>query len=68
MPREKELFRDNLEMLRQHFGDVPTIPLAHVAKYLKRDPQTLKQTRGFPIKKIGRYYAVPIISLASWLS
>lgn len=68
MACEKETFRDNLEMLRQHFGDVPTIPLAHAAKFLKRDPQTLKQTKDFPYKKIGRYYAVPLIKFASWLS
>lgn len=68
MPREKELFRDNLEMLRDEFGNVPTIPLTHAAKYLKRDPQTLKQIKDFPLKKMGRYYAVPIIGFASWLS
>jgi hypothetical protein len=68
MAREKELFRDNLDLLRNEFRNVATIPLAHAAKYLKRDPQTLKQTKDFPIKKIGRYYAVPIVGFANWLS
>lgn len=43
MPRKKELYRENLALLREEFGDVLTAELKPVAKYLGMDYRTLKQ-------------------------
>lgn len=68
MAREKELFRDNLVVLREQFGETDLIPLKKVSDYIKVGDRTLKTDKNFPVKKIGRMYYVPIVGLASWLS
>lgn len=68
MAREKELFRDNLVLLREKFGDTDLIPIKQVAKYVNITDETLKSDKQFPVKKVGRMYYVPIVGLASWLS
>lgn len=68
MPREKEDYRDNLEMLRAKFGDVCTIPILQVAEYTQKDVRTLKADTKFPLKQLRSSYVVPIVGLAKWLS
>ena len=51
MAREKELFRDNLVVLREQFGETDLIPLKKVSDYIKVDDRTLKSDKAFPIKK-----------------
>lgn len=43
MPREKELYRDNLCLLREAFGDVMVAEMKPVAEYLGIDVRTLKR-------------------------
>lgn len=43
MPREKELFRENLCLLREEFGDAMTAEMKPVAKYLGIDVRTLRK-------------------------
>ena len=68
MAREKELFRDNLVLLREKFGETDLIPLKQISEYVNIHSETLKSDKGFPLKKVGRMYYVPIVGLASWLS
>jgi hypothetical protein len=68
MAREKELFRDNLALLREQFGDVNMIPLRTASAYLNVCERTLKADKNFPIKRVCTKYCVPIVGLASWLS
>ena len=66
---EKELFHENLQALYERFGeDAVFISIAQAAKYLKRDRRTLEADKTFPLKKIKTRQAVPIKSLARWLS
>ena len=68
MPREKELFRDNLERLRELFPDVEVLTMRETCKLLRIDPRTLLQDKKCPAKKIGNRYIVPIVRLASYMS
>ena len=68
MAREKELYRDNLVLLRERFEGIDLIPLKSVSKYVNICERTLKEDKHFPIKKAGKKYYVPIVALASWLS
>lgn len=43
MPREKELYRENLVLLRENFGDVATINITQAAKYAGCDPRAIKK-------------------------
>ncbi len=43
MPREKELFRDNLERLDKKFPNKEHFRQIDVAKYLDIDPRTVKK-------------------------
>jgi len=64
MPREKELFRDNLQLLRDRFGDVMTVEMKPAAEYLGIDVRTLKKMDVF-VKGSKR---VSLAKLASTLS
>lgn len=64
MPREKELFRDNLQLLRDRFGDVMTVEMKPAAEYLGIDVRTLKKMDVF-VKGSKR---VSLAKLASALS
>lgn len=68
MAREKELYRDNLVLLREKFGDVSMIPLRDASTFLNVCERTLKADKNFPIKRVCKKYCVPIVGLASWLS
>ena len=64
MPKEKELFRDNLQLLRDRFGDVMTVEMKPAAEYLGIDVRTLKKMDVF-VKGSKR---VSLAKLASALS
>lgn len=68
MPKEKELFRDNLVRLDQNFPGRDLIPIRDAAKYVGCNYRTLLNTKGFPVRKLGVYWVVPKVQLASWLS
>ena len=69
MAREKELFRDNLVLLREKFGETDLIPLKQISEICEHSQRDIKIGQGyFPLKKVGRMYYVPIVGLASWLS
>ena len=68
MPREKELFRDNLERLRELFPDVEVLTMDETCKLLRLDRRTLLQDKTCPAKKVGKKYIVPIVGLASYMS
>ena len=68
MAREKELFRDNLALLKESFGGRDIIPIKEVADYMQVCDRTLKSDKHFPVKKVGGKYFVPIVGLASWMS
>lgn len=68
MPREKELFRDNLERLREVFPHTDVLTMDEACKYLRIDRRTLLQDRKNPAKKIAGKYVIPLINLASYLS
>lgn len=64
--REKELFRENLILIRERFGDRQLIPVMEVAKYLGLNVQTVRDH--YPVKKVGRMYYVAAVTLARELS
>ena len=43
MPREKELFRANVELIRERFGDTMTLTMKDAADYVGVDVRTLKK-------------------------
>ncbi len=72
MPREKENFRDTLCSLQERFPGRETISRAEAAQVLGVAPNTMiSRTNikaGFPIKRLGRRWVVPVVGLARWLS
>ena len=67
MPREKEMYRYNLErILKQFNGEM--IPLKAVSEWLNIDSRTLKNDKKFPLRKVGGRFYVPATGLASWMS
>lgn len=63
--REKEYFRDNLEMLSTKYQkDVLT--LKDVCEHLKADRRTA--IAEVPFKRLGAKYFIPITNFARWLS
>lgn len=64
--RDKELFRDNLALIQEHFGDRQLLPVVEVAKYLGLNAQTVRDH--YPVKKVGRMYYVAAVTLARELS
>lgn len=65
---DPNLLQANIDMLQQQFGQRPMVPLQEVARYLHKDPRTLKAERTFPIKRICGSYVVPLTALAGWMS
>ena len=66
---EKPCFHEQLEALYERFGrDAGMLRLADVAAYLCVDRRTLLAAKGFPVRKIGKGYKVPVVGLARWMS
>lgn len=66
---EKVGFDEQRSALYERFGrDRAMIPLGEVAAYLGVDRRTLLRDRSFPVRRVGRQYLIPVISLARWLN
>ena len=68
MPREKEMYRENLRLLSEAFPNRATIRQIEAARYLGIDVELLAKEKTFPRLKVGGRYFVPIAKLASWMS
>lgn len=68
MAREKALFRDNLERLRELFPGVEVLTMDETCKLLRMDRRTLLSDKDCPAKKVSGKYIVPIVKLASYMS
>lgn len=68
MPREKELFRENLVRLRELYPDVEVLTMGEVEKLLRMDRRTIIADKNSPVTKVRGRYIVPIIKLASYMS
>ena len=68
MPREKELFRDNLEIVLDRFEQKQLIPILDVAEFLGVTARHLREDSKFPKKVIGGRYYVAATALARFLS
>ena len=66
--REKALFRDNLERLRELFPGVEVLTMEETCKLLRMDRRTLLADKSCPARKVAGKYIVPIVKLASYLS
>lgn len=68
MPREKELFRDNLVRLDEAFPGRELISLSEAAVYAGITYKVAWADKRFPKKSVGQRLYVPKVQLASWLS
>lgn len=68
MPREKELYRENLVRLDAAFPGRDLIRLTDAAKYVGADVKTLRAAKDFPKRRLGQVWVIPKTALASWLS
>lgn len=68
MPREKELYRDNLERVIAKFPEREIIPLKDAADWLGIDQRALQRIKDTPAKRIGGRWYVVATALASWMS
>ena len=66
--RVKEHYYDNLKRITDKFGGTELIRLKQAAEYLGVDERRLKESRDFPMKKIGGRYYVASVALARWIS
>lgn len=65
---EKATFHDHLTRLREVFPDRECISIPQAAKFYGCNPNTLRQDKTFPAKKVGRYHKVTLINFARWLA
>jgi len=68
MPREKPLFRANLERLRELYPDREVLTMSETCKLLRMDRRTILQDKNCPANKVCGKYIVPLAKLASFLS
>ncbi len=66
--RVKEDYYDNLKRITDKFGGMELIPIKQAAEYLGIDERTLKGSRDFPLKRVGRRFYVASVALARWIS
>lgn len=58
-----------LEELKQAFGGRAQITISEAARYLKKDPRTLKAPGSrFPYRKRGGRYLVSLVAMARWMA
>ena len=67
MPREKEGFREQLEMLTNQFPGVAAIDFKTCEKLIGCERHTLMNDKTFPAKKVGGKYIIPLVALARWM-
>ena len=68
MAREKQDYRDNLEMLKEMYPGKAVISIDEACALLRRNRKTLLKDRAFPAMLIGNKYAISIVGLARYLS
>lgn len=69
MPREREDYSGNLDLLLKKLGaDTVTVSIDVAARVVGVDKRTLIADKTFPLKRAGRNYRVPVVGLARWLS
>jgi hypothetical protein len=68
MPKEKELYRENLVRLDAAFPGKEMLTLKEAADYVGLWAGTLRDSKSFPKIKVNRNYMVPKTRLASWLA
>ena len=56
-----------LDELKAAFNGRPLITVQEAARYLHKDPRTLKADRTFPYRKRGGRYMVSLVALARWM-
>lgn len=67
MPRERESFRDQLQVLQQRFEGQEVLTMDQSCKLLGLDRDALLSDKNFPAKKVGKRYIIPIVPLARWM-
>ena len=67
MARERESFRDQLQSLQAKFPEQEVLTKDQACKLLGLDWDALVHKAGFPAKKVGKRYIIPIVPLARWM-
>ena len=67
MARERESFRDQLQSLQAKFPEQEVLTKDQACKLLGLDWDALVHNGGFPVKKVGKRYIIPIVPLARWM-
>lgn len=68
MPKEKEMYRENLRILTELFPGRVMISQIEAAKVLGVDVEALARSKTFPRIKLGGRYHVSLVNLANLLS
>lgn len=67
MSRERECFRDQLQVLQQKFEGQEVLTMDQSCQLLGLDRDALLHDKDFPAKKVGKRYIIPIVPLARWM-
>ena len=67
MPREKEVFREQLARLSERYPGREMISLADACQVTGLYRRTLLKDKTFPRKKLGQVYRIPLVDLARWM-
>lgn len=67
MPREKDGFREQLELLQGLFPGVAAVDIKTCETLTGCERHTLMNDKTFPAKKVGGKYIVPLVALARWM-
>lgn len=67
MARERESFRDQLQVLQEKFPGQEVLTMDQSCRLLGVDRDALLHDRDFPAKKVGKRYIIPLVPLARWM-
>lgn len=71
MPREKETYRDNLELLSKRYDDQPVLHVEDIKKTTGQDIKTMKKDKALAkcgFNKRGGRWCITLAGLARYLS
>jgi hypothetical protein len=78
MAREKALYRDNMEIINEHFGECnpksgfkeapALLPIRKVASFVGIDYRTLTKEKNLEKIQVGCHLMIPKTGLARWMS
>lgn len=68
MAREKQDFRENLELITLLFPNRAALDVNEACSLLGCHRDTLTNDKAFPLQKIKGKWIVPVVGLARWLS